>query len=522
MSPTIAVAHYPEGAGHATRMLAIADALQDAGADVVMAGGGAGSQFVELNGYDEYEPTTVDYIDTYQDGSMRDVLARSLPSSADRVTDYLAWFREVDPDAVVTDDMFAAMAASRTEVPLYALKHDVPALYEDPLERTGARFHTWFQLSVTREFFYPAVWPTDATDPTKATKIPPVALDDDGRTADDAPDIVVVPSHYSEFGDVAAELTDRGYDVLNVGSDDWAPVASLLPYIRGADLVVCSGYSTIMDAAVAGTPCVVVPETSEQEAVADRLERADVIGFTIAATTEAVCDVAADPPAPPVYENGADRIAETVMDDLEAVPESEVIPPTGTAAAGAGSSSLGDAVSTASASLVGGAATTASTTVSTALNRGSEAGGSAGAAWSLLVGRTERAAASSVGAVGIGGLVAYEIAAGNSYRLIEQLYPTFSSEMHALLIVVALGLVTLAAVGSLSGAGALPSTLLASAPVLGWAVNYWAGPISPGYAAGFPIQTVLLYGVSCGVVGYLLGIRLRPLLRADPSRARAS
>ena len=138
------------------------------------------------------------------------------------------------------------------------------------------------------------------------------------------------------------------------------------------------------------------------------------------------------------------------------------------------------------------------------------------------LGRTERAAASSLSAVVIGALVAREVAVGDSYKLIEQLYPTFSSEVHALLIVAALGLVTLAAVGPLSGAGALPSTLLASAPVAGWAVNYWAGPISPGYAVGFPIQTVLLYGVTCGIVGYLLGIRLRPLLTPDRSRVRAS
>jgi len=511
-------------------MLAIADALQEAGADVVMAGGGAGSRFVELNGYDAYEPTAVDYIDSYQGGSMRDVLTRSLPSSADRVTDYLAWLREVDPDAVVTDDMFAAFAASRVDIPLYALKHDLPALYEDPVERTGARFHTWFQLSVTREFFYPAVWPSDATDPPEATRIPPVALDDDGREAPDAPDIVLVPSHYSSFDDTAAALEDDGYDVVNVGDDDWEAVPSLLPYIRGADLVVCSGYSTIMDAAVGATPCVVVPATSEQQAVADRIERAGVTGYAVAETTAAVRDIAADPPAAPAFENGADRIAETVLDDLAAVPEGDVIPPTGTAAAGAGSSSVGEAVSTASASVVGSAATAASTTVSTALDRGSDAGGTASetagetasAAWSLLVGRTERAAASSLSAVVIGALVAREVAVGNSYKLIEQLYPTFSSEAHALLIVAALGLVTLAAVGSLSGAGAVPSTLLASAPVVGWAVNYWAGPISPGYAVSFPIQTVLLYGVTCGLVGYLLGIRLRPLLSPERSRVRAS
>ena len=63
-SPNVAVVHYPEGAGHATRMLAVADAFETAAADVSFAGGGAGTEFVALNGYDASEPTAVDYIDT--------------------------------------------------------------------------------------------------------------------------------------------------------------------------------------------------------------------------------------------------------------------------------------------------------------------------------------------------------------------------------------------------------------------------------------------------------------------------
>jgi hypothetical protein len=187
-------------------------------------------------------------------------------------------------------------------------------------------------------------------------------------------------------------------------------------------------------------------------------------------------------------------------------------------------------VSATAATAVGVAATAASGSLSSAFGHrpGTAAAppvSRSAIAWSLLVGRTDRAAATSLTALILGVLVAREVAVGGAYKLVEQLYPTFSSEFHALLFVAALGLVTLAAVGSLYGAGAVPSVLLASAPVLGWAVNYWIGPIAPGYPAGFPLQTVLLYGVVCGVVGYVLGIRLRPLLDGDRdasgSRARA-
>jgi hypothetical protein len=316
MPPTIAVAHYPEGAGHATRMLAIANAIENGGGSVRMAGGGAGTEFVALNGYDEFEPTTVDYVDTYQGGSVWQAARRSLPASLGRIADYQAWLSATDPDALVTDDMFAAMAASRSEVPLYVLKHDMPELYDDPIERAGARFHTRFQLSAAREFFYPVVWPESSVDPANATRIPPVALDGTSPV-EDGPDVVVVPSHYSSLSHVADHLRRQGYDVLDVADDDWDPVPSLLPYIREADAVVCSGYSTIMDAAVAGTPCIIQPETDEQDAVAEWIEHFDVTGFTVADQPIDVLNAVADPPSVPTFENGAEFIAETVLNDLQ-------------------------------------------------------------------------------------------------------------------------------------------------------------------------------------------------------------
>ena len=314
-TPSIAVIRYPEGAGHATRMLAIANALEASGADVSFGGGGAGTEFVALNGYDAVEPTTVDFIDTYQDGSLWQSARHSVPASLGRIADCQAWLASTEPDAVVTDDMFAAMAATRCDIPLYVLKHDMPGLYHNPLERGGAQFHTLFQLSAAREFFYPVVWPESGVDPDQATRIPPVALDGDATVRDSA-DVVVVPSHYSSLDRVATHLRRQGYDVLNVADDDWEAVPSLLPYIREADCVVCSGYSTIMDAAVAGTPCIVHPATDEQDAVAEWIQRFDVTGFTVAPEPLDVLDAVSAPPDPPEFGNGADVIARRVLADV--------------------------------------------------------------------------------------------------------------------------------------------------------------------------------------------------------------
>lgn len=314
-TPTIAVAHYPEGAGHATRMLAVANALRESGADIEMAGGGSGTEFVSLHGYDEFEPVTVNYIDTYQGASIGRVLSESVPATAARVTEYVQWLRELDPDALVTDDMFAAIASTRTRIPLYVLKHDMPAMYEDRLERIGATFHTSFQLAASRSFFYPTVWPASDADPIGVERILPVALEGEDLERP-APEVVVVPSHFSNLNRIADQLTRQGFELINVGSDEWDPVPSLLPYLRGADIVICSGYSTVMDAAVAGTPCIVHPATDEQHAVANWISQYEVPGFTIAPTPLDVLEAVQSPPDPPKFQNGADVISERVLSDI--------------------------------------------------------------------------------------------------------------------------------------------------------------------------------------------------------------
>jgi UDP-N-acetylglucosamine:LPS N-acetylglucosamine transferase len=513
MPSTIAVAHYPEGAGHATRMLAIANAFEDAGAEVLMAGGGAGTEFVSLNGYDEFEPTTVDYIDTYQDGSLGRVVTRSVPASARRVREYVDWLHETEPDALVTDDMFAAMAASRTDVPLYVLKHDVPGLYRDRIERAGARFHTAFQSVTAREFFYPAVWPESDLDPDGATRIPPVSLE--GKDAEvetddreiDAADVVLVPSHYSEFDRLADRLERQGYDVLNVGDDDWEPVASLLPYLRGADVVVCSGYSTVMDAAVAGTPCVVRPETDEQAAVAEQLDRSVVTGFAVADDPLDVLDAVASPPDPPEYENGAGLIAETVLDDLRMDESADSVPDLGGVRGSRGRprptidsrSGLSFAVRT----LLG-------------------LGLSMGRMRSRVIGRAERAATVSVSALLLTGLVAQQVAASGTYLRIEQSLPTYAGGVSGLFLVGGAVLVTLAATSAAFDAGFVPSILVASGPVVGWAVNHWAAAVVPHYQPTFLLEMAVLYGGVFGTIGYLVGIRIRRLPRLRRPSADAN
>jgi len=317
----VGVVYYPEGQGHATRMLGIVQALERRGADVHIAGGGPGTRFVELQGYDVYRATAVEFIRDYQYRSpaLLYVLTRSFPDSCQRMHDLYRWLKRTSPDVLITDDMFAAVAATITRTPFYIVSHNAMSLYDAVLDQAITWGFNRYQQAVSREFLYPAVWPPLEDDPARVRRIPPIALEL-ASDAGDAPgelDVLLVPSFYSEgYAEMAERLRGEGYRVRHVGGEDWVPVPALLPWVRAADVVVCSGYSTVMEAAVAGTPCVVWPFTDEQEGVARKIERSGVGGFRVERSlAHAIDGVESPPPPPPDSPNGVDRVAEVVLEE---------------------------------------------------------------------------------------------------------------------------------------------------------------------------------------------------------------
>ncbi len=304
--PKVAVAHYCEGAGHATRMLAVVEELEAAGYETVLAGGGPGTKFVEATGYTEYAPLDVDFVGDYQGGGLLDVLRNSGPAVYERVSQYRSWFDDETPVLLVTDDISAAIAATLHGQRYVYVSHDPADFYTTTVERAGAWLRNRIAGRGAEQFLLPKVWTGDPSIPG-ADDVPPMA------PAGDAPeedvDVLVVPSAFSVDPDRLADaLEAKGRDVTQVGGDDWEVQESLQPFIAGANLVICSGYSTVMEAAVAGTPCIVLPATSEQRGVVDAL--ADTPGFYAAdsiAGVEALLDAVE---APEPRENGAKRIAE--------------------------------------------------------------------------------------------------------------------------------------------------------------------------------------------------------------------
>ncbi len=312
---TVAVAHYCEGAGHATRMLAVASQLEEAGYEVVLAGGGPGTKFIEVNGYDEFEPTTVDFVEDYQrEGGLVDAIQHSGPAVVQRIAEYREWMVEQDPDLLVADDLSAAVAAALARQRYVYISHDPREFYATPVERTAGWVRNLLARGTTDRFLLPKVWSGEPTIPG-AIEIPPIAPQT-GRV-EGSVDVLVVPSAFTVDPDrLVEEMEARGRSVTLVGGDEWSVEQSLQPYIAGANLVVCSGYSTVMESAVAGTPCVILPETSEQRGVGEAI--ADLTGFYTAESVSDVVSLLDRTETPESQQNGTWRVVDAVRDIVPA------------------------------------------------------------------------------------------------------------------------------------------------------------------------------------------------------------
>ncbi|MFB6070996.1 MAG: glycosyltransferase [Halanaeroarchaeum sp.] len=316
MDAVFALAHAPEGAGNATRTLAVAEALEDRGATVELAGGGPGAEFLAMNGYDEYEPTDLDFIDRREGdgGSVFAGLAHAAPRVVARFRDFYGWLDRTDPDVLLTDDPFAALPALVQGVPFFRIDHSSVACYDQPFERLAYRVFNRVSLELGEGFFYTSVHENPYPTREGLRPVGPIAHEpSDPETVEDF-DALVVPGTYSTgFEDVAARLEDEGLDVTLVGGDDWEAVPSMTPYSAAADVVVCTGFSSIAEAVVSGTPAVVYPFIDCQEGIAAAIEEAGVPGVEVVDSVEEAVAAATDPPDPPDFDNGADEVADALV-----------------------------------------------------------------------------------------------------------------------------------------------------------------------------------------------------------------
>jgi UDP:flavonoid glycosyltransferase YjiC (YdhE family) len=306
----IGVIHYGgDGAGHAMRMLAVAQKAEEKGFDVEITGGGPGRKFLRMNGRSEFSPRNIHFVKDLHEENFA-VAMKNMPLSAyGRIKDLRSWIRDSEIDVLVVDDSLAAIAAILERKKFYFLSHWTWQLPGTVTEKASTFIFHRTVLGFCEDFFCPAMW---KEKPPGATRVGPLAPEGETREIEDF-DVLVVPSAVQDVtGEIVEELEENGYSVRKVGSENWEPKPSLQPYIKKADLIVCSGYSTVMEASVAGTPCVILPTTSEQRGVMDRLEEYEGFRRFSGDIIEDLEKIS----KPEKYENGAEEIAEKLFEDL--------------------------------------------------------------------------------------------------------------------------------------------------------------------------------------------------------------
>ncbi|MFQ3474995.1 hypothetical protein HKK80_01870 [Halonotius sp. F2-221B] len=315
MIEKVAIVYWCDGAGHAARSIPVAKEFRARGIEVAIGGGGPGERFVDLNGFDQPDLTTVTVEGNTPKAFLEHTLFDLVPSSVRRLREVTGWLREEDPDVLITDDVFAGLAAARLGIDFYRIDHLTTdlfgAVWGPPLA-----FYNQVSLQFAEGIIVTSLWPDDPA-PEGTTRVGPLAQEGDPEEAVEPYDVLLNPgSHGDHFGVLRERLEAKGYDVRTVGDDDWETKPTMTPYTAAADVVVCTGFSSIADTVVAGTPCVIFPFLPFQRALAERAEAKHLPGISMATTVDRVIDrveeyVGSD--VAPDYDNGAPAFVDTVV-----------------------------------------------------------------------------------------------------------------------------------------------------------------------------------------------------------------
>ncbi|SEH39796.1 UDP:flavonoid glycosyltransferase YjiC, YdhE family [Halopenitus malekzadehii] len=330
MVESVAIVYWCDGAGHAARSIPVAKEFESRGIDVSIAGGGQGARFVEMNGFDQPDLTTVSVEGSTPRAFLEHTLFDLAPSAVKRTREIHQWLKREDPDVLVTDDVFAGLSAAAQGIDFYRIDHLTPDLF-GPVWGTPLRIYNAASLLFGEGILVTSLWP-DEPDPTGITRVGPLAQEGDRGDGDDVDDgsdfgsageideydVLINPGTHGEgFDEIRSRLEADGYTVRTVGDDDWETKPTMTPYTEAADVVICTGFSSIADTVVAGTPCVIYPFLPFQKAIAERAEREGNEGIARAASVpDAVLKAKrfCESDESPDYENGAPEFVDAVLD----------------------------------------------------------------------------------------------------------------------------------------------------------------------------------------------------------------
>ncbi len=314
MAEKVAIVYWCDGAGHAARSIPVAKELESRGVEVSMAGGGPGQKFAEMNGFDHPDFTTVTVEGATPLAFLRHTAFDLVPSALRRMREVYRWLGEEQPDTLVTDDVFAGLAAAVRGIDFYRIDHLTPDLL-DPLWAFPLNVYNQISLAFAEGIIVTSLWPDDPA-PKGITRVGPLAQEGEEEGVEPY-DVLLNPGTHGEgFDEIRRRLEAEGLDVRTVGDDDWETKPTMTPYTAAADVVICTGFSSIADTVVAGTPCVIYPFLPFQKALAERAEEKRIEGVGRATTVEEAVEKAMyyrDSDERPAYENGAPAFVDTVL-----------------------------------------------------------------------------------------------------------------------------------------------------------------------------------------------------------------
>ncbi|WP_096390902.1 glycosyltransferase [Halopenitus persicus] len=316
MVESVAIVYWCDGAGHAARSIPVAKELESRGVDVSIAGGGQGARFVDMNGFDQPDLTTVSVKGDTPLSFLKHTLLDLVPSSVRRTRELHRWLAAEDPDVLITDDVFAGLSAAAQGIDFYRIDHLTPDLF-GPAWGTPLRIYNAISLLFGEGILVTSLWPDDP-DPAGIRRVGPLAQEGNSDGKIDEYDVLINPGTHGEgFAEIRTRLEADGYTVRTVGDDDWETKPTMTPYTEAADVVICTGFSSIADTVVAGTPCVIYPFLPFQKAIAERAERKGIEGVAKATSVpDAVLKAKrfCESEESPDYENGAPEFVDAVLD----------------------------------------------------------------------------------------------------------------------------------------------------------------------------------------------------------------
>ena len=318
MAEKIGIIYWCQGAGHAARSIPIAQELESRGQEVVMDGGGPGQRFAEMNGFghDDYHFPTIPVISSSPISIIKRGLLEVLPSAVKRFKTSVSFLRNEDPDKVVTDDHTMILASTLMNYELYTVNHLRPQFFSG-IGKIGASLFDKFSLLRGEKIFFTTIW-SDETEEGDVEYVNPLAQEGEGEI--EPYDVLLIPGSFGDsFGEVRELLEAEGLNVRTVGDESWETKASMTPYTEAAECVVCTGFSSIADTVVAGTPCIVFPHLHMQELLTEQIDKRDIKGvstaYSVEEAVEKSIEVCEGESERPEFENGAPEVADILLDE---------------------------------------------------------------------------------------------------------------------------------------------------------------------------------------------------------------